>query len=267
MSRSTGSSRWNKRAPLHRLNKATGPRRAVVIGSTLGLALLGMSLCFSVANGHRSRQAWAAATTPTPIIVVVLTPGSRAAATTVVAGASANSAPSRLSTFRFTAADWVGGFYRGNSGFLGRPWVAIYGAQGEYPRATLGFRLSRAPAEPVTLSLAGLDDESQGKNTIALEINGRRVYEGPCWFNGWDGAGNGENAVWSEATITIPPALLKQGDNAVTVANLSPSANFNEPPYVLVAAGRIQAKGVTVAAATDLDAVRVTVTVRDDENG
>lgn len=241
-------------------------KRRYALPVAVVLSLLGAGMGLGLRGNHQ-RSAAAQATTPTPIVVVVLTPVPRSA-TTAPSGedeeqpAAAQARPS--STLQLEAADWQGGYYRGDDGFLGRQWTAIYGAQSEYPRATIGFRLDRAPAEPVTVTISGLDDESGVPKQIAFEVNGKRAYEGPSWFNGWDGAGNGENAVWSNAEITIPAALLARGDNVVTVVNLTQSANFGEPPYVLVAETTVRTRGAGVGPATDLGQIEVSVVVEDD---
>jgi hypothetical protein len=232
----------------------------------MALVLLGTGVGLSLGGGHRGTAA-AQNTSPTPIVVVVLTPVPRATATAPSREdeEQPTAAPARqASTLRFEAADWRGGYYRGDDEFLGRPWTAIYGAQSEYPRATLGFRLDRAPAEPVTVTISGLDDETGVPKQIAFEVNGKRAYEGESWFNGWDGVGNGENAVWSNAEITIPAALLARGDNVITVVNLTQSANFGEPPYVLVAETTVRTRGAGVGPATDLGQIEVEVVVEDD---
>ena len=150
----------------------------------------------------------------------------------------------------FTAADWVGAYYRGDSQFYGRPWSAIYGAASKYPRATIRFRLDAQPSGPATLRLTGLDDELAELNPIAIEVNGQQVFSGPSPFLNWNGAGNGNDAAWTEVTVTIGADVLKRGRNEITIANLSPSGNFNAPPYVLLADARLDAPGVRVTPLT-----------------
>jgi hypothetical protein len=146
----------------------------------------------------------------------------------------------------FAAADWVGGFYRGDSQFYGRPWTAVYGAQSEYPRATLRFRLDGQPASPAVLIVTGLDDELAELNPIAIEVNGQEAYSGPSPFDNWDGRGNGADAAWRQIEITIPPDLLRSGRNEVAIANLSPAANVDGPPYVLLAEASLDVPGVGI---------------------
>ena len=60
--------------------------------------------------------------------------------------------------------------------------------------------------------------------------------------------GNGENAAWTEVTVTIPAELLREGRNEIAVSNLSPSGNFNAPPYVLLADAVLNAPGARATA-------------------
>ena len=150
----------------------------------------------------------------------------------------------------FTAADWTGAFHRGDDQSYGRPWAAIYGAASEYPRATIRFRLDARPSGPVILTLTGLDDELAEENPIAIEVNGQQVFSGSSPFLNWDGVGNGEDAAWTEVAVTIAADLLKRGRNEITITNLSPSANFNAPPYVLLADATLEAPGARVTPLT-----------------
>ena len=127
------------------------------------------------------------------------------------------------------------GYYRGDSQAYGRPWVAVYGALSEFPRATLGFTLDATPGRAATISITGLDDEWGTLNPIALEVNGEPVFSGPSPFVNWDGVGNGANAAWTTIPFTIPSGILRAGPNEITFANLTPVASFNAPPYVLLA--------------------------------
>jgi hypothetical protein len=146
----------------------------------------------------------------------------------------------------FGADAWRGGFFRGDSRTYGRPWTAVYGAASAYPRAALRFRLDAPPAGPAILTITGLDDELPALNPIAIEVNGRQVFTGPSPFANWDGLGNGANAAWTQAEITIPANLLHAGRNEVAIANLSPSGNFDAPPYILLADTTLQVPGTTI---------------------
>ena len=150
----------------------------------------------------------------------------------------------------FTAADWIGAFYQGDERFYGRPWSAVYGAASEYPQATIRFRLDAQPSGPVTLTLTGLDDELVELNPIAIEVNDQQVISGPSPFLNWDGVANGDDVAWTEVEVTIPAELLQRGRNEITVANLSPSGNFNAPPYILLADATLEAPGASITPIT-----------------
>lgn len=161
--------------------------------------------------------------------------------------------PRSVSRITFAAADWAGGYYRGDRLFYGRPWTAVYGAASAYPRAALAFELGADPSGPATLTITGLDDELAALNEIALEVNGQRVFTGPSPFVNWDGVGNGADAAWTSVAFTLPADLLRAGSNEVAVANLTPSANFGLPPYVLLAETTLKVPGgkrITAVTAT-----------------
>jgi hypothetical protein len=148
----------------------------------------------------------------------------------------------------FAAEDWHGGLYRGDSAFYGRPWTAVYGATSDYPRAVISFRLSARPNVAAVLTVAGLDDELAAPNSIAIEVNGQRVFEGSSPFLNWDGVGAGEDAAWTRVRVTVPAGYLRPGRNEIAFVNLSPSGNVNAPPYILLADATLQVPGVDVTA-------------------
>ena len=152
-------------------------------------------------------------------------------------------APARDVRLQFTAEDWAGGYYRGDSQAYGRPWTAVYGALSDYPQATLGFTLDATPGRAATISITGLDDEWETLNPITLEVNGEAVYAGPSPFVNWDGIGNGANAAWTTVPFTIPSGVLRAGPNEITFANRTPVASFNSPPYVLLADAVLEISG------------------------
>jgi S1-C subfamily serine protease len=136
----------------------------------------------------------------------------------------------------FRAEDWRGGLYRGDGDWYGRPWVAVYGAQSEYPLAALTFSLDSSPIGEATLYLTGLDDELPANARIDVAMNGASLYTGSSPFANWDGnmANQAADASWTQANFSVPVGLLVAGTNELTVANLEPSANFGVPPWVLL---------------------------------
>lgn len=195
--------------------------------------------------------------TPTPILLEFDTPTPRVVRTAVPTEAPA----AEPDAVEYAASDWQGGYLRDDSAYYGRPWTAVYGAQSDYPRATLVFSLARDPEEALVLTLEGLDDELPARNQITLAVNGQAVFEGEAWFADWDGVGNGANAAWTTVRITIPPGLLIAGENRITLANLTPSANFGAPPYVLVSRGTIESAEGDLFGSAAPDELEVTIDV------
>ena len=138
----------------------------------------------------------------------------------------------------FSYAEWQGALLRTDSGFLGRPWAAVYGSQSGYGQATLAFALESAPSGEAVLLITGVDDEVGGNNPIVITVNGVEVYSGGSPFPSWDGA-DVSRAPWTEVSIAIPDGVLREGANTVTVSNLSSSAAINSVPYVLLSDTRV----------------------------
>ena len=81
---------------------------------------------------------------------------------------------------------------------------------------------------------------------VAIEVNGQTVFTGPSPFRNWDGVSTGANVDWTQAVITIPAGSLHAGRNELAIANLTPSANFNAPPYVLLAGATLDVPGAGI---------------------
>lgn len=145
--------------------------------------------------------------------------------------------------YRSYASDWEGGWYRGDGEWYGRPWVALYGRNGDYSSAWLHIQIDVVPLEEATLFLDGLDDDWAGTNPIAVEVNGTIIFAGPSPFPNWDGAVPGSSAEWGQRAFAIPTGLLNAGRNTIVVTNLEPGANFSTPPYVLLSDVVIRVQG------------------------
>lgn len=232
----------------------------VALLATVGLLVV---LVTSLVRSQSAATAAQADPTATPI-VIELVPQTPADAGKVEAGADATATPRVIliatlpptqepataptevpARFEvaFEADDWIGGFYQQDPALqdtYGRPWLAIYGAASDYPRATLAFELDEAPTTPVVMTLSGLDDELETLNRIAVDVNGARVYEGDSFFANWDMT-TGDPTVWSQVRLTIAPELLRDDENAITLLNLEPEANVEGPPYILLGEGMIAA--------------------------
>ncbi|MDF3042420.1 MAG: hypothetical protein K0Q71_5126, partial [Thermomicrobiales bacterium] len=119
--------------------------------------------------------------TPSPVPTATATPVPTATPTPAPAVAP-TLAPVQTLRLDFTAADWRGGYFRGD-----------------------------APGRSAVLRLTGLDDELGALNPVALDVNGQRIYEGPSPFLNWDGQGTGANAAWTTVEFTIHSGVLWSG--------------------------------------------------------
>lgn len=143
----------------------------------------------------------------------------------------------------FSAGQWSGAYYYPQSTHYGRPWVALYGSQSDYPSGTLSFSLNAKPTAKVTLTLTGVGDETGLKDRVSVTINGKIIYLGTAWFKNWDGKTSDANAPWTTVDLLIPSSYFFAGKNTVTVANLKVANNYGKPPYVLLGAARISIPG------------------------
>ena len=161
-----------------------------------------------------------------------------------------NPTTSVSTTIVLAANEWSGGYYRGDSQWYGRPWTAIYGAQSQYPSASFAINIDQTPSDKVVVILTGLNDETGVKSNISVTLNGRSLFNGPSWFNSWDGQGQGQNASWTTVTMRIPASFFTTDTNTFTVQNLRQGSNFSEPPYVLLGATEVQVPGSSASIGT-----------------
>jgi len=181
--------------------------------------------------------------TPEPTATQVPTPADVVPIVPVQTAVPGESAASDTTIVAFTAQDWEGAYNLGPNAWYGREWVAIYGAESDYPSGTLTFSLDTVPAGGVTFFVTGLDDDRlESDVAITVSVNGQMGVRQPSFFQDCvcDGEDLGVTAPWIEIPISIPAAVLVPGTNTITFANAEPAANFAEPPYVLLSDARIE---------------------------
>lgn len=131
-----------------------------------------------------------------------------------------------------------------------RPCLAVYApvneASTQEASATLDFELEVVPSEPVALRLIGLDDQLEIRNQVAIEINGTRVYEGESPFE--NAVEDASKAKWTRVAMVIPAELLNEGNNQVSVVNISTDVEVDVQQYVLLAKASIRAADDTLLA-------------------
>ena len=78
---------------------------------------------------------------------------------------------------------------------------------------TINFDLDHDVPRESYLVLTGLDDDKPGASRFAVEVNGRRIFEGANTFPEHD---------WGGMTVRIPGNLLKSGANTIKLINTTP---------------------------------------------
>jgi hypothetical protein len=123
------------------------------------------------------------------------------------------------------------GGYSAPRNYRGRTARWLYGANSQYGQMTATFTLDGQPTAG-KLVISGIDSENGGKTPIAILINDTVIYQGgnPLPKDDW----RGPTAPWGTASFPIPAGVLKAGRNTLTFKNLSPTANFDAPPYFML---------------------------------
>lgn len=130
---------------------------------------------------------------------------------------------------------WQGGYGDNVPGVYPGDFVSIYGANSDYPSASLTFDGSAVPQDGAAIEITGLDDELEQHEEIEATLNGTVIYSGPSQFPNWY-PGMQEPGTMC---IQLPAAALVDGHNTLTISNLEPDANFGTPPYILLGETRL----------------------------
>lgn len=135
-----------------------------------------------------------------------------------------------------------------------RPCVVIYAPEGAAPdaaaQASLDIDLEVVPTQQVALRIVAVDDEFEAHTQIAIELNGKRIYEGESPFA--NAKPQGGNAGWTRVVFIVPPRMFKEGGNQVTVINLGKTtktrANVEVEQFIVLAKASIRiADGTLIA--------------------
>ena len=129
----------------------------------------------------------------------------------------------------FSGADFKGGgkdLY--GSAIDGRSVNYVY-AQPTGKRAEMesSFTLAAAPREPMFLYVTGRDDDSPRKCVIAIELNGKILFEGSNAF---------PKDKFTRLEFAIPENILTEGENVISIINREEHGGVGMPPWFQVAA-------------------------------
>jgi hypothetical protein len=144
----------------------------------------------------------------------------------LVAGASA---PTPEALVHFTGAEFQGGAKDlFGSTFDGEQVNYVYALPtGAHATMKLTFPLKSVPAGPLFVHLKGRDDDRPAQCAIAIELNGRVLFEGRNTFSA---------KAFETKRFAIPEGVLKEGENTLVVACREKEGEVGMPPWFQIAA-------------------------------
>lgn len=98
-------------------------------------------------------------------------------------------------------------------------------ATGQHSTMSAQFQVSTVPDEPLFLHVKALDDDAAEGCAIAIELNGKVLFEGKSQF---------PSRKWSTRQFPIPPGTVKQGSNTLVISNREPNGTAGMPPWFMV---------------------------------
>jgi serine/threonine protein kinase len=194
--------------------------------------------------------------------LVIPAPGNVVPATTSVLATTTNSPPSQAATatpiptavpatpppaaeplpnevaIRLEDTDWQGGYRRlGGRLYGGRTATWIYGSGTEYNTMRAVFDLGNRTGTTASLSIEGMDSEDRPKTPIRVSVNGVEIYNGPNPLPNDDLPL--ETGTWTTYTFAFDAALLRPGQNQISISNLAEGV-VGLPPFFMLDYADIQ---------------------------
>jgi hypothetical protein len=128
---------------------------------------------------------------------------------------------------------WQGSYRRasGNNVYGGRTAAWIYGTTTQFSTMQATFALGEQPSGLATLSIEGMDSEGESKTPIRITVNDTEIYSGPNPLPNDDLPL--ETGTWTTYTWRFDAALLRPGQNMISISNLAPGA-FSRPPFFML---------------------------------
>ena len=124
---------------------------------------------------------------------------------------------------------WEGGYRRSDGVYGGRTSTWVYAAGSGFDTMGASFTLERAPGGRAELVVEGMDSEGPLKTEIVVAVNGQTIYNGPNPLPDDDFVF--ETGTWASHSFPFDAALLRAGENRVTISNVSPG-RFGQPPFL-----------------------------------
>lgn len=91
---------------------------------------------------------------------------------------------------------------------------------------TASFKLNQSPAEPLSLLIEAMNDDSPRECRIRMLLNDRELLVGSNGF---------AHGRWQTRQFLIPRGTLHSGTNQFVISNLEASGNTGQPPWFMVA--------------------------------
>ena len=160
------------------------------------------------------------------------------AQTTVNAIATTTPAPATAPvSVNFDYSSLEGAYERNDSTLFGRTEKALYGVGSQNDKATITFKLDKAPSGQPVLKITGIDDELAKQCAFQVMVNDTQVFNGPNTFPAApknDTGEGGKDRGWGTMTINVPASALKAGQNTITLRNLENWTGNLGVPYILI---------------------------------
>jgi hypothetical protein len=141
--------------------------------------------------------------------------------------------PPSTSSVTLDDSAFVGGFSNPD-GYHNRTAQWVYGQGTQYNTMTASFNIRETPRGPGEITIVGVDSEDPPKTPMRLIVNGAVLYEGPNPLPNDDQSGRYGAGNWGTYTWRIPPNLLVEGTNTLSIVNLDPSDQINYPIFVMI---------------------------------
>jgi hypothetical protein len=216
-----------------------------VIGGVVYYLLAGQTENQVATNPPATPTVSAPVNATTAAVVTTVPPQvTTAAAAPTTANAIATTTPAAAPvsvSFDYSALD--GAYERDDSTLFGRTEKALYGVGSQNDKATITFKLDKAPLGQPVLKITGLDDELAKQCAFEVLVNDTPVFNGPNTFPAAprnDSGEGGKDRYWGPMTINVPTSALKVGQNTITLRNLENWTGALGVPYILINAVSLQ---------------------------
>jgi len=102
----------------------------------------------------------------------------------------------------------------------------LFGGGSQFHTGTATFSAKQTQNRLLFIELKAMDDPNSGKVPLRIVLNGTVIWEGPSPFP--------DGTAGDQAWLVTDHALLKPGNNTLTIANLSPTGQTGSAPWELI---------------------------------